>query len=344
MRLLLRTKYPRSICWWSPIRCAIRRRSTGPAGPRADGWARVLLYEGAAESVGGVQPRRLGRRWAASWRFSTGRSTHEPGLARRDGVAQHAARASERSGRRCCHAMAPYGMAAAILEREDGRAAPTPRTAPGDVHGYFGRATGDPVLLGSERQCLVMRRELFDRIGGFDAEQLPLHWNDVDFCLRIREAGDTGIYGLRTRSCARRWLDEARPLAPHQERRAASEYLRAALGQRHVARDPHHSPNLCASFGSARPCLATRRLRPWRDGPESTSPGAACRRPRAAGGPSRRRSWSRENRPLRAARGRGRRCGERHAVAGSGGALGDRYGARSLPAAARRHLRRRSLA
>ncbi len=37
--------------------------------------------------------------------------------------------------------------------------------------------------------CLVIRRAVFEKVSGFDATNLPIAFNDVDFCLRIREAG-----------------------------------------------------------------------------------------------------------------------------------------------------------
>src|SRR5579871_1399647 len=36
---------------------------------------------------------------------------------------------------------------------------------------------------------MAMRREVFDRVGGFDEVALPVEFNDVDFCLRVRESG-----------------------------------------------------------------------------------------------------------------------------------------------------------
>ena len=36
--------------------------------------------------------------------------------------------------------------------------------------------------------CLAMRRTVFDRMGGLDAA-LPVTWNDLDLCLRLRRAG-----------------------------------------------------------------------------------------------------------------------------------------------------------
>ena len=41
--------------------------------------------------------------------------------------------------------------------------------------------------------CLATRREVFDRLGGFD-ETLGVDLNDVDFCLRARDAGYRTIY------------------------------------------------------------------------------------------------------------------------------------------------------
>lgn len=36
---------------------------------------------------------------------------------------------------------------------------------------------------------MLVRREVFDALGGFDQRRLPIEWNDVDFCLRARHAG-----------------------------------------------------------------------------------------------------------------------------------------------------------
>ena len=41
--------------------------------------------------------------------------------------------------------------------------------------------------------CLMMRRDVFEEIGGFD-EELAVAFNDVDLCLRIRERGYRVVY------------------------------------------------------------------------------------------------------------------------------------------------------
>ncbi len=37
--------------------------------------------------------------------------------------------------------------------------------------------------------CMLIRRSDYERLGGYDQENLPVLFNDVDFCLRMREAG-----------------------------------------------------------------------------------------------------------------------------------------------------------
>jgi GT2 family glycosyltransferase len=66
------------------------------------------------------------------------------------------------------------------------------------VHGYRGLSpddAGDQGELGHVRTvpavtgaCMLLRREVFDALGGFD-ERLPITYGDVDLCLRAREQG-----------------------------------------------------------------------------------------------------------------------------------------------------------
>jgi GT2 family glycosyltransferase len=41
--------------------------------------------------------------------------------------------------------------------------------------------------------CMMVRRQVFDQVGGFD-ETLPVIFNDVDLCLRIRDSGYVVLY------------------------------------------------------------------------------------------------------------------------------------------------------
>ncbi len=42
--------------------------------------------------------------------------------------------------------------------------------------------------------CLLTRRDVFTRVGGFDAERLPAAYNDIDLCLKMRRAGYLIVY------------------------------------------------------------------------------------------------------------------------------------------------------
>jgi GT2 family glycosyltransferase len=66
------------------------------------------------------------------------------------------------------------------------------------VHPHRGRPEDEPGECGELRlvrcvpavtaACLLIRRELFDSLGGFD-ERFPVTFNDVDLCARVRDRG-----------------------------------------------------------------------------------------------------------------------------------------------------------
>jgi len=54
--------------------------------------------------------------------------------------------------------------------------------------GYFGRPYLERDVSGITAACMAIRADVFRIIGGFD-EAMPLAYNDVDLCLRLRAAG-----------------------------------------------------------------------------------------------------------------------------------------------------------
>ena len=112
--------------------------------------------------------------------------------------------------------------------------------------------------------CLAVRREVFDAAGGFDAENLPVAFNDIDLCLRIGALGLQVIWtpqaDLIHRESASRGSDlEAR----HAERFAReAAWMRQRWGAALDA-DPFYGLNLDLSGGDWRPADPPRRPRPW---------------------------------------------------------------------------------
>lgn len=64
---------------------------------------------------------------------------------------------------------------------------------PHDTDNYFHAAQTTRDFLGVTGACLLVRRELFDQLGGLD-ESFAVDFNDVDFCLRVRDAGYWNVY------------------------------------------------------------------------------------------------------------------------------------------------------
>jgi GT2 family glycosyltransferase len=70
--------------------------------------------------------------------------------------------------------------------------------------------------------CMMLRREVFEEVGGFDEENFAVAFNDVDLCLRIRERGYFIVYTphakLYHHESASRGLYSDRPEEPRHMR------------------------------------------------------------------------------------------------------------------------------
>ncbi len=122
---------------------------------------------------------------------------------------------------------------------------------PAAAPGHFGRANLVQNLLAVSADCLAMRREVFDRLGGFDERAYPRGLFEVDLCLRCRELGlrvlFTPFAAVVRRGRAR---DEDLRLGDASER----QRLRAAWRER-LPRDPYWHPAMDRRFGDFRLCV-----------------------------------------------------------------------------------------
>jgi GT2 family glycosyltransferase len=110
--------------------------------------------------------------------------------------------------------------------------------------GYAWRAELDQELSAVTGACLLVRRAVFDAVHGLD-ENFPTAFNDVDFCLRVREQGFGIVFAASVE------------LIHHETLTFGRHYDAEATGQEHAdiirlrARwskicktDPFHNPNL----------------------------------------------------------------------------------------------------
>jgi len=87
--------------------------------------------------------------------------------------------------------------------------------------------------------CLLLRREVFEEVGGFDEEHLPVAFQDVDLCLRILDRGYRNVYT----PYARLYHYESVTKTEKTPNRAEVEYLMGRWS-RWIACDPYYSPHL----------------------------------------------------------------------------------------------------
>ncbi len=65
---------------------------------------------------------------------------------------------------------------------------------PKNFHAYFGRECLPQNLSAVTGACLFSRRSIYEEVGYMDEENFAVAFNDVDFCLKIRQAGYLIVY------------------------------------------------------------------------------------------------------------------------------------------------------
>ncbi len=86
-----------------------------------------------------------------------------------------------------------------------------------------------------------MRRQVFEQLNGFD-EAFPVNYNDVDLCLRAREAGYEIIY--EPAAVLRHQEGATRPPSSRYTRYEERERLYRRWGMILETGDPYYNPNL----------------------------------------------------------------------------------------------------
>ena len=141
---------------------------------------------------------------------------------------------------------------AGVFTGVGGGAAHGHRSQAQEDSGYFERARLPQRVSAVTGACLVVAREKFLAVGGFDEEMFPIAFNDVDLCLKLNERGWQAFYEPRA------------TLVHHESKSRGSDSLKgnrarfagelASLKRKwHTdeMRDPFHHPQLspfCEQF------------------------------------------------------------------------------------------------
>lgn len=130
--------------------------------------------------------------------------------------------------------MGPGGCAEHVFKGLDGNAS-----------GYLDRAILQQDYLVVTAACMMTWKEVFFNLGGFDEVNLPINFNDVDYCLKLREAGYRVIFTPYVELYHHESLTKKRnhlEVIQQQSKREAN-FIRAKW-EKYIKKDPFYNPNL----------------------------------------------------------------------------------------------------
>jgi O-antigen biosynthesis protein len=130
--------------------------------------------------------------------------------------------------------------------------------------GYFGFLALARRVSAVTAACMAMRREVFDAVGGMDAENLAVAYNDVDLCLRIRERGLDIVW---TPFAEMFHFESATRGADHAPDKVARfnrewDYMRRRWAER-LDNDPYLNPNFGWGANTFQYAFPPRRPKRW---------------------------------------------------------------------------------
>jgi GT2 family glycosyltransferase len=119
--------------------------------------------------------------------------------------------------------------------------------------------------------CLLTRAEVFAEVGGFNESDLPVAFNDVDYCLRLRERGYLVTWTPYAELYHLESVSRGDDMSPGKIDRFRRDQAYMAERWAHVlSNDPYYSPNLSLDEMPFALAASPRLRRPWRLGAEST--------------------------------------------------------------------------
>ncbi|RXT61417.1 glycosyltransferase [Pseudomonas syringae] len=122
------------------------------------------------------------------------------------------------------------------------------KNLPKGAPGYFCRAELIQELSAVTAACLIIRKSTFEQVGGLEEEHLKIAFNDVDFCLKVKEAGYVNVWTpfaeLYHHESATRGLEDT----PQKQARFTKEieYIKSRWPD--IQADYAYSPNLTLDY------------------------------------------------------------------------------------------------
>lgn len=133
-----------------------------------------------------------------------------------------------------------------------------------DEPGYTGRALVAQDLSAVTAACLLTKKSTYQALGGLDERHLRVAFNDVDYCLRVREAGARVVWTPHAMLYHHESISRGKDEEPAQRRRFMSEvrYMRNRW-QNIMQNDPFYNQNLNYLQADFLLAAAPNAFRPW---------------------------------------------------------------------------------
>jgi glycosyltransferase involved in cell wall biosynthesis len=130
--------------------------------------------------------------------------------------------------------------------------------------GYFGRAWLAQEYSAVTGACLMTRKATYHELGGLNEKDLPVAFNDVDFCLRARDAGYRVVWTPYAELYHHESRSRGKDESPEKRKRFEGEiaFMRrrwAAL----IEGDPYYNPNLSYQRPDFSLSHVPRTVKPW---------------------------------------------------------------------------------
>lgn len=143
---------------------------------------------------------------------------------------------------------------------------------PWSFYGHANRANMVQNVSAVTGACLVVERKKYLEAGGLDEEAFAVAYNDVDFCLKLREAGYRNLYTPFARLFHHESASRGESEKTSARKEAAKEEIRA-LNQKWgplIRNDPAYNPNLTLESEECGLAFPPRRPEPWKAFESST--------------------------------------------------------------------------
>jgi GT2 family glycosyltransferase len=123
-------------------------------------------------------------------------------------------------------------------------------------YGYFCRAGLIQEFSAVTAACLIIKKSTFDQVDGLDEEHLKIAFNDVDFCLRVQEAGYINVWTPFAEMYHHESATRGQEDTPEKKQRFMKEITYVQARWPDIQKDYAYNPNLTLDhedFGLAWP-------------------------------------------------------------------------------------------